>query len=497
MSAKQIEERVLGVLSVWEYWAVFSPTFLLGLEAAFYRTEAEEAILRTVAEQTDAAIRVNGGSSEADLDSWRRKAKLTGVPHVHTSVGEIQAKIALVSEYANRKSGGVAIVGGTETEKSFISGATPWTQDRDGEDSNDYDTTQRGRSPERMYYSTDSSFRAVEENDVDGFPMENVDGVPLDDVDGEPMDSIDGVPLDDIDGVPLDDIDGVPMDDIDGVPLDAETLHQRDNASGYSSSSSSSCEGPRRISTDDPLARGVRERGIEEHTRDDADRRALLRATEEKLVLYRDSLELRSEIDKKEGRAGLSASEIDKLVDLERRKLTKNLDISDKETVTLKSSQPASKQSEKRGRRVRDSSSSSSSSTSSDDRRNKRKRASNNSRSSGSSSSSSDAGVRRTTKRESPDAGERGRRRRRQDVSSSSESESSEDRRRHSRDAPNKSRAHPRQNERESKRENTTQQKKRRSHSHSTSSSSSSRSTSSLNRRDGRNRRREVHEDRK
>lgn len=191
MSAKQVEDRVLGLLRVWEDWSIFSPAYLNGLEAAFMRNEADSHL---IAERVEAYSQ----DSAVDADTIIRQARFEGVAVTSSdgrasSIALIQAKRKYAEEYASRKSSVVSI-DERKTEDADVSGASA---------------------------------------EVDGQPLEVSGSVDEDDIDGEPIgdeandDDIDGRPLDDDDG---DDIDGVPMaeeggniefeDDIDGVPMD-------------------------------------------------------------------------------------------------------------------------------------------------------------------------------------------------------------------------------------------------------------------------------------
>lgn len=176
MSTSQLNDRIMGLLRVWDDWGIFPADYLRGLESIFYRTEAD------VAKHAGVAV-----DETVDLYTLQRQSRLTGLMTAKfdpksgrsspLTASELQSQLNYFADYCRRHGYG-------------------------------HDPT----------LSTAPSVRVVPlDDDIDGVPLkDDIDGVPLDD-------DIDGVPLDDdIDGVPLDDdIDGIPLDDnIDGVPLD-------------------------------------------------------------------------------------------------------------------------------------------------------------------------------------------------------------------------------------------------------------------------------------
>eukprot|EP01041_Mallomonas_annulata_P005425 gene5425-10875_t len=212
MTARQITERVQGVLDVWSQWAVFPPLFLMGLEATLMRSEAEEMDIQHASSET-----VEGG----ELDALRKKAKFSGVSVTIESATELKAKLNYVAEYTRRKTAGGVMGSGdvtsTGTACMFISGApSPWqsvVQDvYDDTDTADVDGIPLVSSNGRGHFVAVTTTTAGSDNiDVDGMPLDDYnDGVDVD-VDGAPLDEDE-----DIDGAPLpDDMDmdmvGVPM----------------------------------------------------------------------------------------------------------------------------------------------------------------------------------------------------------------------------------------------------------------------------------------------
>jgi hypothetical protein len=66
MTARQIEDRVIGLIRVWEQWSLYPPQYLTGLEATFQRKPADLED-QEVDAMPDEAI---------DLESLQRKARL-------------------------------------------------------------------------------------------------------------------------------------------------------------------------------------------------------------------------------------------------------------------------------------------------------------------------------------------------------------------------------------------------------------------------------------
>lgn len=71
MSAKQLEERVVGVLRVWYDWTIFPTSYMYGLEAVFLQTESDIARFAKVMPPDN-----NTSVLDNDIEGLRRKAKL-------------------------------------------------------------------------------------------------------------------------------------------------------------------------------------------------------------------------------------------------------------------------------------------------------------------------------------------------------------------------------------------------------------------------------------
>ena len=169
-TASQLEDRVSALLKIWSDWAIFSPSYLSGLEALFKRTEADMLSYNALV------------LPSIEPETLRRQAKLLGVPIYGTSEDDLFLTYRLI-QYVNNFSA-------QKTKQSNI------------------------------------QLPSLSDADVDGVPMDDDDEYDdIDEIDGIPLDDdIDGIPMDeDIDGVPIDedDIDGIPLnDDIDGIPMD-------------------------------------------------------------------------------------------------------------------------------------------------------------------------------------------------------------------------------------------------------------------------------------
>lgn len=66
MTARQIEDRVVGLIRVWEQWSLYPPQYLTGLESTFQRKPAD-----LEDPEVDALP-----SDEVDLESLQRKARM-------------------------------------------------------------------------------------------------------------------------------------------------------------------------------------------------------------------------------------------------------------------------------------------------------------------------------------------------------------------------------------------------------------------------------------
>ena len=124
MRINQLDERIRRLFSAWEEWSILSPPFLLGLEAAYFESEADAALAReasagegqvtpaTVGGQGDVGVGAVGvGSiSDPEFDCYKRQAKLYGIytpPNVTPAL--LKAKIEYYKRYESMKSQGIYI----------------------------------------------------------------------------------------------------------------------------------------------------------------------------------------------------------------------------------------------------------------------------------------------------------------------------------------------------------------------------------------------------
>jgi hypothetical protein len=220
MTAKQMEERVLGLLDIWSHWSILSPAFLWGLEAVFKMNDIDCVKMSSTEDIHEARVT----DEELNLERLQRRARIAGVselcwstdkePSVMTPI-QLFRTLNYVNEYVKKK---------TMTEDSALLSST---------ESNSIigmiSVTHALPMPlEAQMQVLHNTAHGVTTDDIDGVPIDDIDGVPIDDIDGVPIDDIDGVPIDDIDGVPIDDIDGVPIEVMD--PLDGVSFNSDDNS---------------------------------------------------------------------------------------------------------------------------------------------------------------------------------------------------------------------------------------------------------------------------
>lgn len=178
MSLSQFEDRVLRVLAIWADWTIFPATYLVGLEALLFRSDADVDRIKDGCEGCSNPLE--------DDESVRRRARFAGLPttappsaghlDVHSvDTQQLLSQLAYVEEFS-------------KTRSSLLR-------------SDDAPEESLEHTEEAPYSASVSQSLPVDggENVSDS---EDVDGVPIDDLD------------DDVDGVPLSD------DELDGIPLD-------------------------------------------------------------------------------------------------------------------------------------------------------------------------------------------------------------------------------------------------------------------------------------
>lgn len=237
------------LLGCWDRWSLFPASYLAGLEAFFFLTEADYLEMKG----QEKIISEAGGKE--DFESVRRRARLAGVAvSEESSAAEVGAKMMYVEKYTKAKS-----QQGKEEEEFSITVSAGARERGQGQDSVPqgppgmsaalrWASIGRGQDRGGMAESDDR-------DDVDGVPMGAGTGAGRansadSDIDGEEYDGLDGVPLGGygiragsgagvaaVDaarqsssgerGGAYDDYD----DDVDGVPLDAPVVSNARNSS--------------------------------------------------------------------------------------------------------------------------------------------------------------------------------------------------------------------------------------------------------------------------
>ena len=147
MTSKQIEERILSVLKVWEEWSIFTAQYLAGLEMEFYDKFSDDRI---------STVNDGGVLLSLDIEALTKKGRLHGITIAEGEDAAIIAtKILAVEAYIKDK---LIYAPNIQVNAAVV----PSKYDR-----NDLD-------------------------DIDGAPIADIDGVPIDDIDGVPIDDIDG-----------------------------------------------------------------------------------------------------------------------------------------------------------------------------------------------------------------------------------------------------------------------------------------------------------------
>ena len=278
VNALQLVERVVVLLGCWDRWSLFPASYLAGLEAFFFLTEADYLEIK----EQERSLSEAGGKE--DFESVRRRAKLAGVAvSEESSAAEVGAKMMYVEKYTKAKS-----QQGREEEEFSITVSAGARERGQGQGQGQDSVPQRppgmstamrwasiGRGQERGGIA-----ESDDRDDVDGVPMGAGIGTGRgagrlnsadSDIDGEEYDGLDGVPLgvygiragagvSAVDsarqsssgerGSAYDDYD----DDVDGVPLDAPVVSNPRNTNSSTSVSMNAAHVPgkrRRNSEDD------------------------------------------------------------------------------------------------------------------------------------------------------------------------------------------------------------------------------------------------------
>lgn len=270
----QLVERVVVLLGCWDRWSLFPASYLAGLEAFFFLTEADYLEIK----EQEKIISEAGGKE--DFESVRRKAKLAGVAVTEeSSAAEVGAKMMYVEKYTRAKS-----QQGKEEEEFSITVSAGARERGQGQGQDSVSQGPPGMSAALRWGSIGRGQERGGVMESDG--RDDVDGVPMgagigagagrvnsadSDIDGEEYDGLDGAPLGGygtragagagvsaVDaarqsssgerGGAYDDYD----DDVDGVPLDAPVVSSARNSNSSSTSVSAvHVPGKRRRNSED------------------------------------------------------------------------------------------------------------------------------------------------------------------------------------------------------------------------------------------------------
>ena len=193
----QLEERVVVLLGCWDRWSLFPTSYLAGLEAFFFLSEADYLEIKQQERSSS-----DGGAKE-DYESLRRRAKLSGVAvSDESSAAEVGAKMTYVEKYMKAKS-----LRGKEEEEEFSITMSAGAKER--ERGGGGDSVTQGPPGMGAALRWNSIDRGQERSrDAENDDHDDVDGVPMgaaigtgradsadSDIDGEEYDGLDGAPL--------------------------------------------------------------------------------------------------------------------------------------------------------------------------------------------------------------------------------------------------------------------------------------------------------------
>ena len=199
----QLEERVVVLLGCWDRWSLFPSSYLAGLEAFFFLSEADYIEIK---EQERG---VSDAGAKEDYESLKRRAKLSGVAiSDESTAAEVGAKMAYVEKYIKAKS----LRGKEEEEEEFSITMSAGAKERERGGSGGGDSMPKGQGPPGMvaalrWASVDRGQEksrdaedGVDHDDLDGMPMGAAVGTGRadsadSDIDGEEYDGLDGAPL--------------------------------------------------------------------------------------------------------------------------------------------------------------------------------------------------------------------------------------------------------------------------------------------------------------
>ncbi|CAM9626309.1 unnamed protein product, partial [Hapterophycus canaliculatus] len=139
MTAKQVEDRIMGLLAAWDSWSIYPPLYITGLEASFMRKSG------------DLEAKDLSGVEESSLDkeALAQKANQAGIFTEGLSALDLLKRLNYLNEYAKskaaRKSGtadgaaGPAGSNGSSSAAAAAAGQGGAGDDDDDDDDDDED----------------------------------------------------------------------------------------------------------------------------------------------------------------------------------------------------------------------------------------------------------------------------------------------------------------------------------------------------------------------
>ncbi len=171
ISARQFQDKILGILHVWDRWSIYPPLYISGLEAAFMRS-AEDAEFRGLEDGNEENGDGSDGEMKQDHNSIAKKAKQAGIWIGNRTSSQLLKRLEQLNAYVKAKK---------EKEALAIGLGSP--------------------ALAQPTSAASAKSKTVEDEELDGVPLgaesdSDIDGAPLGDNDDSEED-IDGVPLTD------------------------------------------------------------------------------------------------------------------------------------------------------------------------------------------------------------------------------------------------------------------------------------------------------------
>ncbi len=168
MSARQFQDKILGILHVWDRWSIYPPLYISGLETAFMRN-AEDADFKGLVEDVEEENGDSDGEMKQDHNAIAKRAKQAGIWIGNLTSAQLLKRLEQLTAYVKAKKEKEALATGLGTP-----------------------------APAQPTLSASAKSKTVEDEELDGVPLgaesdSDVDGAPLDD-DSSSEEDIDGVP---------------------------------------------------------------------------------------------------------------------------------------------------------------------------------------------------------------------------------------------------------------------------------------------------------------